>query len=246
MTDLHVPDTIKSVRETLCRAQSGIHFRVSAGHDADYHARDVQLLGRLIADCDRQRPLGPDGRHGDGERCTSTCGCKRDHPVPPTGFMNWWTDGGPEALIQEAITHVDVTDLRGTIGNKIKRELLNGLWWLGKVRPLWSDTEWVEKNIPRHHFEVAWGDLAREVLARPALPIKELLVTHVHSEAECGHVLDEHEMLGAGMSCRFCGDHYANTHWCPQRCEVTYHEVIASVIEAERADNIPTQADEAR
>jgi hypothetical protein len=105
VTELRTDDTIKMIRETLCRAQSAISFRAAAGHDVDCHARDVQLLGRLIADCDRQRPLGPGGGHGDGERCTPTCGCERDHPGPPTGFMNWWTEGGPEALLQEAITH---------------------------------------------------------------------------------------------------------------------------------------------
>lgn len=233
MTELRTDDTIKSIRETLAIAQSAIHYRAAAGRDRDRAERDAELLGRLIADCDRQRPLGLDGKHGDGERCTPTCGCELGHPGSPEGFMNWWTDGGPEALLQEAITYVDVTDLRGTIGNKIKRELLNGLWWLGKVRPLWSDTEWVEKNIPRHHFEVTWGDLAREVLARPALPIKDLLVTHTHTEEECGHRIGAHELPGVS-TCSACGDHYANTEWCPQRCEVTYHEIITSVVKSER------------
>lgn len=233
MTELRIDDTIKMIRETLCRAQSAISFRAAAGHDVDCHARDVQLLGRLIADCDRQRPLGPDGRHGDGERCTPTCGCRREYPGPPAGFLNWWTEGGPEALLQEAITYVDVTDLRGVIGNKIKQELLNGLWWLGKARPMWSDVDWVEANLPRHAFEIGWGDLAREVLARPALPIKDLLVTHTHTEEECGHRIGAHELPGVS-TCSACGDHYANTEWCPQRCEVAYHEIITSVVKSER------------
>lgn len=233
MTELRTFDTIKMIRETLALAQSAIHFRAAAGHDADQSARHVRLLSRLIADCDRQRPLGPDGKHGDGERCTPTCGCAPANPGPPEGFLNWWTEGGPEALLQEAITYVDVTDLRGVIGNKIKHELLNGLWWLGKVRPMWSDVDWVEVNLPRHTFETGWGDLAREVLARPALPIRDLLVTHVHTEEECEHILDEHEIPGVS-TCRFCGDHYANTHWCPQRCEVAYHVVITSVADTER------------
>lgn len=33
-------------------------------------------IGRLIVDIDRQRPIGPDGKHGG--RHTSTCGCERE------------------------------------------------------------------------------------------------------------------------------------------------------------------------
>lgn len=55
-------DSLKMVRETLCVAQTG----VTEAH------RD--RLQRLIDDIDRQRPLGPDGKHGD--RHTKFCGCE--------------------------------------------------------------------------------------------------------------------------------------------------------------------------
>lgn len=55
--DLH------ALRETLCRVQA-------APIDND----DSDRLGALIAEIDRNRPLGPDGAHGD--RHTPTCGCE--------------------------------------------------------------------------------------------------------------------------------------------------------------------------
>lgn len=66
MTDLHLDDprdTLKMIRETLCVAQSavGVHNR--------------ERIQRMINEIDRQRPLGPDGKHGD--RHTATCGCEK-------------------------------------------------------------------------------------------------------------------------------------------------------------------------
>lgn len=73
MTDLTVPDSVKMLRETFCVAQTRI------GQSDDPRAPEhVDRLQRLIDDCDRQRPLGPDGKHGD--RHTATCGCE-DAPV---------------------------------------------------------------------------------------------------------------------------------------------------------------------
>jgi hypothetical protein len=62
-------DTLKSVRETLCVAQTfiGLHD-ISSRTD-----RHIRVLQNLIDDIDRQRPLGPDGKHGD--RHTKFCGC---------------------------------------------------------------------------------------------------------------------------------------------------------------------------
>lgn len=70
MAELNVPDTPKMLRETFCVAQT----RIGAS-DLDEARKDEHIarLGRLIAECDRHRPLGPDGRHGD--RHTPTCGC---------------------------------------------------------------------------------------------------------------------------------------------------------------------------
>jgi hypothetical protein len=65
------PDGVKMLRETLCVAQSRIlNSPVDAGDRLGHSRR----LGWLINECDRHRPLGPDGKHGD--RHTETCGCE--------------------------------------------------------------------------------------------------------------------------------------------------------------------------
>ncbi len=67
MTSYTVPDGPKMMRETLCLAQSAILSLPIGRHH-------VERLGRLIDECDRHRPLGPDGKHGN--RHTETCGCE--------------------------------------------------------------------------------------------------------------------------------------------------------------------------
>lgn len=59
--------SLKSARESLCLAQARL-----GQSDQERHASSV--LSDLIADIDRQRPVGPDGTHGD--RHTATCGCE--------------------------------------------------------------------------------------------------------------------------------------------------------------------------
>jgi hypothetical protein len=62
-------DGPKMLRETLCVAQTHV------GLSGDSRAREhVERLQRLIDQCDRHRPLGVDGEHG--ERHTLTCGCE--------------------------------------------------------------------------------------------------------------------------------------------------------------------------
>lgn len=68
---IEVSDSPKSLRETLCIAQTRIG---NSGLDKHRQERDISALGRLIAECDRHRPLGPDGKHGDLH--TLTCGCE--------------------------------------------------------------------------------------------------------------------------------------------------------------------------
>lgn len=55
-------DSLKLIRETLCVAQTAV---------SNQHRERIQ---RVIAEIDRQRPLGPDGKHGD--RHTPSCGCE--------------------------------------------------------------------------------------------------------------------------------------------------------------------------
>lgn len=74
MSDLHSDhpaDTVKMLRETFCIAQSAIQHWPG---DEDRKPVHIARLGRLIDDIDRQRPLGPDGKHGN--RHTATCGCE--------------------------------------------------------------------------------------------------------------------------------------------------------------------------
>jgi hypothetical protein len=62
-------DSLKMIRESLCAAQSWL------GYAGDTRVPEhIERIGRLIADIDRQRPLGPDGKHGDLH--TATCGCE--------------------------------------------------------------------------------------------------------------------------------------------------------------------------
>lgn len=60
---LNVTTSPKMLRETLCRAQS-----------LTTDPYDIHRLQLLINECDRHRPLGPDGKHGN--RHTVTCGCE--------------------------------------------------------------------------------------------------------------------------------------------------------------------------
>jgi hypothetical protein len=73
LADLHsyiVPDHPKMLRETLCLAQTRI---LNSRYDDGRRQAHSDRLQRLIDECDRKRPLGPVGTHGD--RHTSECGC---------------------------------------------------------------------------------------------------------------------------------------------------------------------------
>lgn len=58
--------SLKMLRETLCAVQNGALGPRRMEHSA--------RVGELIAEIDRQRPLGPDGKHGDLH--TPSCGCE--------------------------------------------------------------------------------------------------------------------------------------------------------------------------
>lgn len=63
-----LPDTPKMLKETLCIAQQGI-LAVGGPRMREH----VDRLQRIIDECDRMRPVGLDGKHGD--RHTPNCGC---------------------------------------------------------------------------------------------------------------------------------------------------------------------------
>lgn len=71
MIQLNVDTDVKMLRETLCVAQSRIATSVSPDGRWKEHSARLQLL---INECDRLRPLGPDGKHGNLHN--STCGCE--------------------------------------------------------------------------------------------------------------------------------------------------------------------------
>lgn len=59
-------NSLKMAREALCLAEGAI---------LNIHGRSprVEIIASMIADIDRQRPIGQDGKHGN--RHTKTCGC---------------------------------------------------------------------------------------------------------------------------------------------------------------------------
>lgn len=84
-TVLTIPDTPKMLRETLCFAQGAVELHPDQSRTAAHVAR----LGRLISECDRHRPLGANGKHGDLH--TPTCGCE---DVPAHSLPTEETDRG--------------------------------------------------------------------------------------------------------------------------------------------------------
>jgi hypothetical protein len=81
---LVLSDSLKMIRETLCVAQAAIGYSPFAMSTRVDEHRD--RIGRIINEIDRQRPLGPDGKHG--ELHTETCGCER-----PGLHCVHWHDG---------------------------------------------------------------------------------------------------------------------------------------------------------
>jgi hypothetical protein len=88
VTRLNVPDGPKMLRETLCVAQARIG---NSPYDEGRKREHIYRLQRLIDECDRHRPIGPDGKHGS--RHTPTCGC--DDVAPRWRLwlrqsLTWW------------------------------------------------------------------------------------------------------------------------------------------------------------
>lgn len=92
-TVLYLDETLKMLRETCCVAQTALDYSAAGGSRGEEH---IERLQRVIAEIDRQRPLGVDGTHGDLH--TRTCGCE-DAPAPATPRLLDVTDGvlrGPD------------------------------------------------------------------------------------------------------------------------------------------------------
>lgn len=75
MTTAQIPvHAVKSTREALCAAQWALGEVARRGLDVDTTPGRIDRLGALIAELDKHRPLGSDGKHGN--RHTPTCGCE--------------------------------------------------------------------------------------------------------------------------------------------------------------------------
>jgi hypothetical protein len=91
MISFNVPNDVKGLREALCSAQS-LATLLSSNVSITHYLEHLQ---QLINECDRHRPLGPDGKHG--KRHTSTCGCSDVDDetvwhVVETGHVFRWID----------------------------------------------------------------------------------------------------------------------------------------------------------
>lgn len=81
----NIPDGPKMLRETLCVAQGRIG---NSPLDEGRKKEHIDRLSRLIAECDRHRPLGSDGKHGSLH--TATCGCDIDNRI--VDAVSTWDD----------------------------------------------------------------------------------------------------------------------------------------------------------
>lgn len=70
MPSYNIVDDPKELRETLAAAQMTIGNFSTTARTQEH----IERLQRLINECDRKRPLGPDGKHGN--RHTPECGCE--------------------------------------------------------------------------------------------------------------------------------------------------------------------------
>lgn len=70
MATYEISDDPKMLRETLCLAQS----LILSGGDTTRRKEHFNRIQQLINECDRHRPLGSNGKHGNLH--TDTCGCE--------------------------------------------------------------------------------------------------------------------------------------------------------------------------
>lgn len=78
--------SIKSVGEALSYAECALLNFYPEGRRRDMYAK---IIADLLADVRRQRPVGPDGKHGN--RHTETCGCGTE-PCEVCGGVGWFPD----------------------------------------------------------------------------------------------------------------------------------------------------------
>lgn len=86
---------LKATREALCVAQAWL----GGVHDNGEAARAITTIQHLIDDIDRQRPLGPDGKHGD--RHAPTCGCEDAVTMALTANPDFYLRAGETLTIRD-------------------------------------------------------------------------------------------------------------------------------------------------
>lgn len=72
MSVITTEHSLKMIRETMCLAEHALYHAARTG-GVNPRPGDLERIKSIIADIDRQRPLGSDGKHGDLH--TPTCGC---------------------------------------------------------------------------------------------------------------------------------------------------------------------------
>jgi len=93
MTTLfQLTDSLKMLHETLCVAAAAIGHSEVGGSRTEEH---IDRISRVLAEIDRQRPLAPNGKHGNLH--TATCGCEDKHD---------WRNEIDTALVER--NHLDV------------------------------------------------------------------------------------------------------------------------------------------
>ncbi|MEV0031407.1 hypothetical protein [Nocardia sp. NPDC050793] len=70
MSALHSARSVKTLGEALAFAETAL---LNFYPDTDQRRRYAEVIAELLADVERQRPTGSDGKHG--ELHTPTCGC---------------------------------------------------------------------------------------------------------------------------------------------------------------------------
>jgi hypothetical protein len=134
-------DDPKMLRETLCVAQNKI---LNSPYDKARNMEYAKALQRLINECDRKRPIGFDGKHGD--RHTATCGCD----IPRTlgehiasdiiiEIMSLFINGEPQVGTRRILESMKDEDF-GTVFMMIKIlcEALTNFW---------SSEEWSQNML---------------------------------------------------------------------------------------------------
>lgn len=121
-----LPDSPKMLREALCVAQGAVSRTV---FDSNHRQHTLDVLQRLIDECDRHRPLGVNGKHSNLH--TDTCGCEDKGPR-----QTWAT---VQTVIHAFYFHLHTGEKATVCGMKVPE------WTLGKTPE--DVTCWLCKEI---------------------------------------------------------------------------------------------------